>query len=635
MIAVGLVNYRDGVNMARANLQSDLQQYSNMSSQLLTQWFGSRVIEIESLARSKAIASNIYAEQLSYMKKEQNRLSDNFDNIFFANLAGNAFFANGARGNVRDDDYFKRGLDKTFISNPYYSMATGQPIVNIVTPVYREDGSTIGVFGGTMTLDRLSQIVSGLSMGNEAFCFLIDKNGTIIGHKDRERILKEKIDNNSELSEIAPIILSESRGVKDYISNENGENAIAFAEVIHTDWKLIVTSPYSAISADFKNLFYDGIKTIAIASLLIGFIVFISSRILVRPLIALNSVTNRIAQGDLNVSIPVKSKDEIGQLSSNFNIMVNSLKDLVNGIDNTAMEINNAVYYLQQASKETTTVTEQVTCTINELARGSTNQAQEAQLVKNQVDGLVDKVSEVVNSTENVIKVSSKSEEIIRDGQKSVLLLNERMKEINLTFNQVGQTINELSKHSQEIGVIIETITDIAEQTNLLALNAAIEAARAGEQGRGFAVVADEVRKLAEVSGKSAEQIANLISKITSDTTETVLEMEKAQEVVLKHEGAVHITEKSFEQILHSMTAINEEIATVVESVEIMDKGAKEIISAVENIAAITEESAAGAEQVAAAAEEQTATVQNIEGALGGMNELNKNLQDAIKIFKI
>jgi methyl-accepting chemotaxis protein len=209
------------------------------------------------------------------------------------------------------------------------------------------------------------------------------------------------------------------------------------------------------------------------------------------------------------------------------------------------------------------------------------------------------------------------------------------MSSISNTVNDLAKVIKGLGDRSQEIGQIVEVITGIAQQTNLLALNAAIEAARAGEHGRGFAVVADEVRKLAEQSAESAQQITNLIGTIQADTSTAVNVMDSTIQEVSSGIGVVNTAGEAFNRIENLINTVAKQIQEVSAASQQMSVGAMQVVKAIDEISDVSEKTAAGTQNVSAAAQEQLASMEEISASSSSLSKMATELQTLVSRFKV
>ncbi|PHQ25975.1 chemotaxis protein [Marinobacter guineae] len=345
------------------------------------------------------------------------------------------------------------------------------------------------------------------------------------------------------------------------------------------------------LMAERYDLTVTEIIVVTVVAILIAITVaWILTRAITGPINEAVGIANKVASGDLTVDIHSQRGDEFGQLLAAFGTMVTNLRELVREIDTGASSI-------ASSSEELSTVT-------NQTSQGVAEQQSQTDQVATAMNEMVATVNEVAKSAEAAFQAANHASEKSGSGEKAVRETLEFVADLNKQSAEVTKQLNSLQAETNNIGTVLDVIKSVAEQTNLLALNAAIEAARAGEQGRGFAVVADEVRSLAQRTQSSATEIETLISNLVTSAATSVSSMEKGStlaEQTLERAELAGTTIQEMAAAVEEIRQYNSQIATAAEE---QSSVAEDINQNVTQIRDVGDQSAASTEQVSAASEE-------------------------------
>ena len=395
----------------------------------------------------------------------------------------------------------------------------------------------------------------------------------------------------------------------------------------------VPNSMYDMIVAQFRTqVIWFGLGGLAVAILLSYFVAELNAR----PLMRLTQVAQQVADGDLSVEkLPTNRKDEIGMLATAVNFMVDNLRTLIQSINQTSAQVAASSDDLSASTEQATQASGQITETILMMANGAEDQLMRTRLSAEAIDALAEGLQRIAETSVLVTEASMQSAQEAEQGNESIQKAVSQMVQIHGTVQESVGGVKQLAARSQEVGKIVEVITGIAAQTNLLALNAAIEAARAGEQGKGFAVVADEVRKLAEQCGESAAQITELIQSIQREATRATGSMDEVVREVQSGADAVHVAGEAFQRILHSAKQVAGQIQDVTASAQEITANSEQVATSVEEVTRIAKDSADHAQTVAASSEEQSASIEEISASVESLSRMAHELQQMIRRFQV
>ncbi|MBC5635394.1 methyl-accepting chemotaxis protein [Ornithinibacillus sp. BX22] len=365
------------------------------------------------------------------------------------------------------------------------------------------------------------------------------------------------------------------------------------------------------------------------------FTIFIIGR-KTKPITSLIEYAKQIAAGDLTVEkLRVKNKDEIGLLAETLNQMADDLRQVIMEFNTSAKHVATSAKSLVGHVEQTNEASEEIAATMEELSAGVDTQVQTIEETSGTIQEMSSGIQQIATSAHNVSNTAQEATENATRGQESISVAIKQMNEIKHTVNGLSEVIKGLGERSKEINHIIEVITDIAEQTNLLSLNASIEAARAGEHGQGFAVVANEVKKLAEQSADSSLQISQLINTIQVETSTAVNTMKMASNEVETGIGVVTDVGNSFEQMNSYIQDVSTKIQDVSQAVQQMTIGAQEMVDSMNHITEISEAAAVNSQEVSAKTEEQVDLMKQVNQSIANLSDIADDSQMTINKFKI
>ncbi len=383
----------------------------------------------------------------------------------------------------------------------------------------------------------------------------------------------------------------------------------------------------------------DQIKWITFAMVMISILVagFIGITITVSirgNMKKISTGLEQVAEGDLTGSVKVSGRDEFVDLAQSANHMIQNNKKLVSKVYDATGQLELSAEEVKSASEVINDYSLDITQAITEINEGMSRQSMHAQECVDKTGLLSDDMQEVSQVVEKVELLVQQTDRMIHRGMEIIELLGHRAQETTDITNQVGNSIEQLSQETESISVFAETITGISKQTNLLSLNASIEAARAGDAGRGFAVVAEEIRKLADDSAKAAGEISNHVQHISTRTMDSVQSAKQAEDMVALQGDAVQEVIQVFADMRDRMQELVGGLQEIVASTEQADKERAETLAAVQNISQIIAETAGNAEIVSQTSEKLMKSVDNLSHTAGALGNNMNELKTEIAIFK-
>lgn len=560
----------------------------------------------------------------------------NGDTVIFSEEYSNAQY------DYFNKDWYKVGVNtnkNVEWSQAYYDETINVTMITTTAPFYDEDKKFLGVATADIDITSIQENISEIKIGKNGRVVLIDNQGTYLAGADidKNKIIKSKIteDEDEGFKSLGQAILASGSGKTEF-TNNLGKNIAYFNTVPDTNWKIAVYIPEKELYSVVNSLLY---KMLAIGILCIA-VLIVSSILIVKYIKGnidkVNSLAQRLGEGDLTNKIEVKTEDEFGQMAENLNKMIDNIKSIIYNITNYSNDLSAASEELSATAEEVSSQFDTINESIQEINAGvqeTSATAEEISASMQQIDSSVNILSDkAVDGNSNSIKIKERAAEM----QKSS---KEALEEIGRVYAERQKKILksiEDSKVVEEIRIIADTIANVAEQTNLLALNAAIEAARAGEQGKGFAVVAEEVRKLAEQTSDSVNNIKLIIDKV--HTAFTDLSHNSRRLLVFMNEN-VKSQFSNFESIGSQYNKDADFISDMSEELASMSRDLKDTIEqisyGVQSLAELSQSSSVNSQQINESVQDSTLAMEQIAKTAQSQAELAQQLHELILKFKI
>ncbi|SES05055.1 methyl-accepting chemotaxis sensory transducer with Cache sensor [Gracilibacillus ureilyticus] len=533
-------------------------------------------------------------------------------------------------------DWYISGLEaeSPIWTTPYYDDTLDQTFITTALAFYDNSNQKQGVITSDYVLDSIQSIISAIQVEETGYAVLIDENGNLLSYPEKEEVLNTKLAEVMNEQESVTSLLENDKG--NMLSEVNGKKyEIHYQALPNVGWKVLLFAPTDELYASLPHLLQQLIIISVVLIILIVLIVFFIGRSLSKSTKELNGHLEILATGDLTNRSNSVSKDEIGQMSRYLNNSVQSLQNMLKSIEDNISHVASTSEQLSASSEEINSSVDEVANSIQEVADNATSQHDISSKLSASSANMHHRLEKMAKSFESMNKDADDTTHIAEDGSKIVKEVVDTIRELEQQIRASSQKIYELDKKSDKIGEMAKLITDITEQTNLLALNAAIEAARAGESGKGFSVVAEEVRKLAEQTGQASKEINDMTNDIQQVVSQSVTMMEQSQHIATEGIQSVETSGKSFESITASIYSLSSKMNELTNDMTTNLSEMKSVHDLSAEVQDYSSNTSNHAVNVSATTEEQVSMMAEIARAAESLSVMAQELQEEMAKFKI
>ena len=529
---------------------------------------------------------------------------------------------------IHDQSWFKELSKSSKIVWLNVPESKGTPVFRLARSVQSVNTMKRFVLVADLNLDILKGYIQELQLGEDAKVQVLAPGNIIVASS-----VKGEEGKPSEF-DISKAIEQKVESTK--TKNAKGEPVLAvFKEQATSGWKLLGSIPTAELTKDARGILlatYISAAVVAIIAIIIGIWMV---NMIGRPLVKLKDLMEEGAKGNLNVRMKVTSKDEIGQLTGSFNVMMEQITTLVEQTNHSAQDVLGTATELTDASNKTAMSAKEIAIATEEIANGATSLANEAERGNELVDNIGRQMEKVIQANK---EMSTSAHEVEQSSQLGTKYLDGLLNKTNTTVDIIQaltDKVNTLKTSTSSVMKVLDVMQNITQQTNILSLNATIEAARAGVAGRGFMVVADEIRQLADQSRESIKMVGKITDEISTEMNQTVQALMDANPLFEEQIESVKETSKIFVSVQGKMEGFVNHLSMVTTSIDELNQSQVVMSEAMTNVSAVAEESSATSEEVASLSNEQENIGNHLVNLSQKLEQVSVGLEETLSKFKV
>jgi len=642
-VIIGSVSLYNSYRSLRAEAQKSLEHIAVEGAKVTESRMDTLIKTCELIAKKKEITNMGWEVDLSTLKEELAKTS--FLDIGFVLPNGYAYYTDNTVSSMSDRVYVQKALQGfSTMSDVIISRVTRKPEIEICVPVSK-DGEIVGAIIARKDADTLGVIVKDEGYGDNGYAYIINGEGRLIANPDTKMVIDrfspiELSKTDKTLGSLAKAyrqMLLKDLGTTDY--QWMGATYIAgFAPIAGTSWIYVITADEKEVLATLPKM-VNSMIVVSITVLLLGIgVVYLMGYAITRPLVGMTKLSKKLETLDLRENISevyLGQKDEIGTLSGAFQALIMKLREIIALLSEATNQVTDTAHELTASSEQSALTSEEISRTVEEIAKGASDQASNTESGASYVLQLEEIIDKNHNHIQNLNSAAGSVSLSVKSGLLEINKLSELTKDNEVVMDEISRIVNQTMTSSGQIGEASRVISEIARETNLLALNATIEAARAGDAGRSFAVVAEEIQKMADESAKSTKYIDRIISELQGNVKKAFNSVSVASKASEEQHKSVTETIDKYQAISEAMK-VSEEAVQVLNSNETdMNYAKNKILTMMQALAAVAEQNAAGTQEAASAMEEQSTSARELASVSDRLSDLARNLQTITQRFQV